>query len=69
MRITFALDWTTDGGRKYLGGESYDVNDNDARSLIHRGYARPAPEPAPEEEAATESTEPAKASSKKAKEG
>lgn len=68
MRITFALDWTTDGGRKYLGGESYDVNDNDARSLIHRGYARPAPEETPEAE--TPAEEPAKSGgTKKAKEG
>ena len=67
MRITFAIDWTTEGGRKYLGGESYDVNDNDARSLIHRGYARPAPAEEPETEATEEKA--ASSGSKKAKEG
>lgn len=40
MRITFATDYTTGGGRSYKGGTTAEVNDADARSLIVRGKAR-----------------------------
>lgn len=42
MRITFANNYTTPGGRSYKGGSTHEVNDADARSLIVRGKARPA---------------------------
>jgi hypothetical protein len=42
MRITFANNYTTPNGRHYLAGHDYDVNDDDARSLIFRGTARRA---------------------------
>jgi hypothetical protein len=42
LRITFANNYTTPGGRAYKLGSSYEVNDADARSLITRGKARPA---------------------------
>ena len=42
MRITFANNYTTPGGRTYKGGSTAEVNDADARSLIVRGKARPA---------------------------
>jgi len=42
MRITFATQYTTPGGRVYNGGTTAEVNDADARSLIVRGKARRA---------------------------
>lgn len=42
MKITFANNYTTSGGRAYKGGTTAEVNDADARSLIVRGKARPA---------------------------
>jgi hypothetical protein len=42
VRITFANNYTTPGGRTYKGGSTAEVNDADARSLIVRGKARPA---------------------------
>lgn len=42
MKITFANNYTTSGGRAYKGGTTHEVNDADARSLIFRGKARPA---------------------------
>ena len=48
MRITFANNYTTPGGRSYNAGTTAEVNDADARSLIVRGKARRAePESAP----------------------
>jgi len=51
VKITFANNYTTSGGRTYKGGTTADVNDADARSLIVRGKARPA------DSASAESTE------------
>lgn len=45
MRITFANNYTTPGGRHYKGGSTAEVNDADARSLIVRGKARRADVP------------------------
>ena len=42
MRVTFANNYTTAGGRVYKGGTTAEVNDAMARSLINRGKARPA---------------------------
>ena len=42
MRITFANNYTSPGGKPYKGGSTHEVNDADARSLIVRGKARPA---------------------------
>lgn len=42
MRITFANNYTTPGGRSYNAGTTAEVNDADARSLIVRGKARRA---------------------------
>lgn len=42
MRITFANNYKTPGGRAYKGGSTHEVNDADARSLITRGKARRA---------------------------
>lgn len=42
MRITFANNYTSPGGKPYKGGSTHEVNDADARSLIGRGKARPA---------------------------
>jgi hypothetical protein len=42
LRITFANNYTTRGGRTYKGGTTAEVNDADARSLIVRGKARRA---------------------------
>jgi hypothetical protein len=44
VKITFANNYTTRGGRDYKGGTTAEVNDADARSLIVRGKARPAAE-------------------------
>lgn len=44
MRITFANNYTSPGGKSYKGGSTHDVNDADARSLIVRGKARRAEE-------------------------
>ena len=50
MKITFANNYTTSGGRTYKGGTTAEVNDADARSLIARGKARRAePTSAPAE--------------------
>lgn len=45
MQLTFANNYTTPGGRTYKAGNTYTVNDADARSLIFRGTARVAEEP------------------------
>jgi len=42
VRITFANNYTSPGGKPYKGGSTHEVNDADARSLIVRGKARPA---------------------------
>ena len=42
MKITFANNYTTPGGRTYNAGTTAEVNDADARSLIVRGKARRA---------------------------
>jgi hypothetical protein len=42
LKITFANNYTTPGGRTYNAGTTADVNDADARSLIVRGKARRA---------------------------
>lgn len=42
MKITFANNYTTPGGRTYNAGTTAEVNDADARSLIARGKARRA---------------------------
>jgi hypothetical protein len=42
VRITFANNYTTPGGRTYNAGTTAEVNDADARSLIVRGKARRA---------------------------
>lgn len=47
MRITFANNYVTPGGRTYNGGTTAEVNDADARSLIFRGKARLADDSAP----------------------
>ena len=44
MRITFANNYTSPGGKPYKGGSTHEVNDADARSLIVRGKARRADE-------------------------
>ena len=64
MKITFANDYTTSGGRSYKGGSTHDVNDADARSLIVRGKARPAAETA-EATAAAAPSAPAETEAKK----
>ena len=47
MKVTFANEYTTPGGRKYKTGTTAEINDNDARHLIFRGKVRKAdPEPA-----------------------
>lgn len=59
MRITFAVDHVTAGGRHYKAGSTHEVNDNDARALVHRGLARPedsAPAPADADTSATAGT-------------
>ena len=45
MRVTFANNYTSAGGRIYKGGSTHEVNDATARSLIVRGKARLADEP------------------------
>jgi hypothetical protein len=50
VRITFANNYTSPGGKPYKGGSTHEVNDADARSLIVRGKARQAePTSAPAE--------------------
>lgn len=52
-RVTFAVDHTTDGGRTYKQGSTYEINNADARELIYTAKgvdAGPAPEPTPETE-------------------
>lgn len=62
MRITFANNYTTSGGRTYKGGTTAEVNDADARSLIVRGKARHA-------EPISASAEPTKVTNKEADHG
>ena len=58
MRITFANNYTTPGGRTYNAGTTAEVNDADARSLIFRGKAREAEaESAPAETESNEGAE------------
>jgi hypothetical protein len=40
LKIIFANNYTTPGGRVYKAGTTAEVNDADARSLIVRGKAR-----------------------------
>jgi hypothetical protein len=42
VKITFANNYTSPGGKPYKGGSTHEVNDADARSLIVRGKARRA---------------------------
>jgi hypothetical protein len=42
VKLTFAIDHTTPGGRNYRGGSTHEVNDADARALVSRGIARRA---------------------------
>ena len=60
MKITFANNYTTSGGRTYKGGSTAEVNDADARSLIVRGKAR---------RAESASAEPTKVTNKEADHG
>ena len=57
MKITFANNYTTPGGRVYNGGTTAEVNDADARSLIFRGKARLADDSAPADPEPTEGAE------------
>jgi hypothetical protein len=50
MRIRFSNDYVTDGGRHYKAGTVADITDGGlARSLILRGKAVAAPDPAAKE--------------------
>ena len=42
MKLTFAIDHVTRGGRTYKSGSSHEVNDHDARPLLIEGIARRA---------------------------
>lgn len=42
-RLRFVNDHTTSGGKTYKGGNAYEVNTSDARSLITRGKAAAEP--------------------------
>lgn len=42
-RLRFVNDHTTSAGRTYKGGNAYEVNAADARSLITRGKAAAEP--------------------------
>ena len=42
MKLTFAIDHVTRGGRPYKAGSTHDVNDHDARPLLIEGIARRA---------------------------
>lgn len=66
MKITFANDYTTPGGRTYKGGTTAEVNNAIARSLIFRGKAvEERPADAGTDSAAAEATEtPAKGKGK-----
>lgn len=44
MKILFANDYTSPGGRHYKAGSTHEVNAVDARNLIHLGKAIPATE-------------------------
>ena len=58
MKITFANNYTTPGGRTYNAGTTAEVNDADARSLIVRGKARRAePDSAPADTETNEGAE------------
>jgi hypothetical protein len=51
VKIRFANDYTTPGGRTYKGGTVHEIRDNaEARRLIHRGKAIEAsPDEEPED--------------------
>lgn len=40
MKLIFAVDHTTRGGRSYKAGSTHEVNDHDARSLLLEGLAQ-----------------------------
>ncbi len=40
MKLIFAVDHVTRGGRTYKAGSSHEVNDHDARPLLIEGLAR-----------------------------
>lgn len=44
MKLIFAIDHTTRGGRSYKSGSTQEVNDHDARPLLIEGIARRATE-------------------------
>jgi hypothetical protein len=44
-RLTFAVDHTTEGGRTYKQGNTYEVNNADARELIYTAKAVDAGDP------------------------
>lgn len=45
MRITFGSDFTTSDGTQHKGGDTADVPDPEARSILARGKARRVEEP------------------------
>ena len=49
MKLIFAVDHTTRGGRNYKAGSTHEVNDHDARPLLIEGLARVAPAAKPAE--------------------
>lgn len=44
MKLIFAVDHTTRSGRTYKSGSTHNINNADARVLIHQGVARPVEE-------------------------
>ena len=69
MRITFATDYKTGGGRTYKGGTTAEVNDADARSLIVRGKARRADSAPAEPKPKSASAEPVEVTNEEADHG
>ena len=43
MKLIFATDHVTRGGRTYKAGSTQEVNDHDSRALLIEGLARVAP--------------------------
>jgi ribosomal protein L9 len=56
MKITFANDYTTPGGRHFKAGTTAEVKDAEARSLVFRGKAVAATEKTAAKAATTKQT-------------
>lgn len=63
QKVVIANRWTDPQGKVYKGGDAVEVEPGEARDLIARGKARPAPTPA-QKPAVKSASKPASAGTK-----